>query len=134
MRKHVTITVEPESVPYKEMGRSRVMEAPHVAKSPLQLLRQRQLALHLEAPVQDLGAVVRLSAAGIDGVIALSDNRNSRIGHHAQIARTQLEAHLLRCAGLEVNPLEGSQRPQRRARHVGKFEVKLGLVGPVSPL
>ena len=36
------------------------------------LLRQRQLALDLEAPVQDLGAVVRLSAADIDGEAELA--------------------------------------------------------------
>ena len=51
-------------------------------------------------------------------VLALGDNRLSSFGHHAQVARLQLEPHLLRGARLQMNPLEAAQRPHRRAGHL----------------
>src|ERR1035441_320188 len=90
------------------------------------LLRQRQLSLDVEVLHQYVRSAGRLPAANGDPILPRGYNWLPSFGHHAHVAWLEFEPHLLRRARLQMNPLEGPQCPQRRARKIRKAEIELG--------
>ena len=68
---------------------------------------------------------VRLASADADRVIALSDDRISILGHHAQIAVLQFEVNLLARAGFEMNALKSAESDAGRTLHGRELEIEL---------
>lgn len=75
----------------------------------LKLLWQRVLAVNMEVATYARYSGIGLPTTDAECVIPLSDDRIAILGHHAQIARLQIEVNLLRSAGLEMNALKSAK-------------------------
>ena len=75
----------------------------------LKLLWQRVLALNMEVITYARYSSIGLPTTDAECVIPLDDDRIAILGHHAQIARLQIEVNLLRSAGLEMNALKSAK-------------------------
>ena len=81
------------------------------------LLGQGQRPLHIRRfPPPSALPVFGCPPPTVTVYCPLGHNRLARFGHHAHIARLQLEAHCRGRARLQMHALESPQRPQRRAR------------------
>src|SRR5690349_190152 len=89
------------------------------------LLRQRILPVNVEMAADAWRSGVRLASSDADGVIPFRDHRIPFLGHHTQIARLQLEVHLLACARIEMNPFEAAKRDKRSTFDRREFEIEL---------
>src|SRR6202044_2479536 len=67
----------------------------------------------------------RLTAADRDGVLTLGDDDVSCFGDHAQITGLQVKFDLLTGVRRQMDALKATQRPNRSARNVRKFQVEL---------
>ena len=90
-----------------------------------ELFRQFLRTLHAEVTRDNWRGSSRLSAADRERVVAFGNDGIAGFGHHAHIARVQLELHSLLCARLQMNALESAECFQRRARDLREGEVEL---------
>src|SRR3954447_13661134 len=89
------------------------------------LLGQCILAINTEMPSRTWRSGLRLASTYADGVVPLRDDRIPFLSHHAQIARTQLEMHLLTCARIEMNAFESTQSYAGSALDRRELEIEL---------
>ena len=94
----------------KNNGGASGVEAPLLFCVLPVLFGQAFSPINVECFAQCLRRSPRLAAADRDGIIAFSDDRLAGFGDHAQVARLQIELHLLRRARFEMNALESAQR------------------------
>src|SRR5579875_1020420 len=108
------------------MSRQLAVDERHsVRDSTCALLRQSVLALDAKPSAYARSPSVRLPAADADRVITLRHDRIPVFRHHAQVARSEMEMHLLARARVQMDSLEAAQRDAWSAAYPRKLQIEL---------
>jgi hypothetical protein len=73
---------------------------------------------------------VRLSSSDTDGVVTLRNDRIAFLCDHVEIARVEMEVHLLGRAPVEMNALKPAESNERSSLYRREIEIKLEPLYP----
>ena len=89
------------------------------------LLRQILGSCDREVSDDIRSAFAGLASADTELVVAGGDDSVSRFVHDAQVARREVQLHLLGLAGAQMHSRKAAQSQQRCSRHLRRHEVRL---------